>query len=424
MKIAIDQEKFLKALEKGGFAALSDIAQNDNSNMAVLLKSVKIVTTDKNVTIESGNPMFSTKTTIPATKEAGVIVEEEGAVLLKAKELVSWIKAQGKGSTIKLELNKLETPETISVDDEKDETKTFSITQIGTVKVVSKDASKTVGKWELDSFDPDQVDSVDYSDTQKKQKFFKACGTQLDTAINSIKFSAFLQDISRNLENISVQNHNDEVYFATTDTKRCSLFKLDSATGVECKDSLLVSAEILSQVSKILDKDDDVVVSYNDEASKVFLSQSQIEIRISCPDKDTISSYPNITLLLNKKYDSLGTIGAKSFGKMLSTVSLVNNHSALYTFKDNKLNIQALSENSSCKPSVTESPVEDLSEETTVILSVKHFKEFLKQVKSEEITFNISEDQKSLTILGNNEENFTYFVMSIKNSLYQPLLDA
>jgi DNA polymerase III sliding clamp (beta) subunit (PCNA family) len=424
MKIAIDQEKFLKALEKGGFAALSDIAQNDNSNMAVLLKAVKIVASDKNVTIESSNPMFSTKTTVPATKEAGVIVEEQGAVLLKAKELVSWIKAQGKGSTVKIELNKFDTPETISIEDEIDETKTFSITQLGNVKIVSKDASKTVGKWELDSFDPDQVNSVDYSDAQKKQKFFKICGTQLDTAVNSIKFSAFLQDISRNLENISVQNHNDEVYFATTDTKRCSLYKLDSATGVECKDSLLISAEILSQVSKILDKEDDVILYYNEDISKIFLAQSHVEVRISCPDKDTISSYPNITLLLNKKYESLGTINSKSFGKMLSTVSLVNNHSAFYSFKDDKLNIQALSENSSCKPSVTESPVEKLSEETTIVLSVKHFKEFLKQVKSEDITFNISEDQKSLTVIGNNEENFTYFVMAIKNSLYQPLLDA
>jgi DNA polymerase III sliding clamp (beta) subunit (PCNA family) len=422
MKIALDQETLIKALEKGGFAALADVAQNDNSNMSLLVKSVKITTDEDNVIIESSNPVFSSKTQIPAQKEAGVAVEERGSILVDAKSLVGWIKAQGKGSTVKLALSELDTHETLSFDDETDETKTFSITRIGTVKILSKDDHKTVGKWEIDCYDPTQGNIVDYSSEEKSAKMFGVAGSELETALGSIKFSAWLQDTSMNLENVSIQNNNGSVYFATTDKKRCSLYNLETVIDIESSDPLLVSVEVISQISKIFDKEQNVEIHYNKEKSKIFLTQDSIETRISCADQETIKNYPNVALLVNQNYKKLGVISKKSFNKMLSTVSLVNNHTALYTFKDGKLKLHALSEKSVCKPSVTEAPIDELSEDVVAVISVKHFKEFLKQVKSEDIILNISDNKKSLTATGTTETNFIYFVMSTTNSLYDPLL--
>ena len=42
MKVEIKQETLLKAIEKGGIAALSEEAQSDVSNFALLIKSLKI----------------------------------------------------------------------------------------------------------------------------------------------------------------------------------------------------------------------------------------------------------------------------------------------------------------------------------------------------------------------------------------------
>ena len=173
MKFGVSQEVFKGALDIGALAAVSDTAQVDDETIALLIKSVNI-TADKELVIKSGHNLLATKYSIEADKKKGVSVTTPGSVLVPAKELIKWVSAQGKNSNIVVELKQDKTPTTIDVQSEKsgDEVAKFTIKKIGTVKLISEDSAGTIGKWELDCYDPDQGVKVDFDASLKGDHLF------------------------------------------------------------------------------------------------------------------------------------------------------------------------------------------------------------------------------------------------------------
>jgi len=424
MKVGIRQKALMEALEKGATAATSDIAQTDTSNLALLIKSVKITADSKNLTIESGTNLMSVKYNVPVSDENGIVVKEDGCILVPAKELMNWIKVQGKESTITMTLQKLATPEIINtldgVSDSDEESKKFTIKKIGTVKIASKDTAKTNAKWELDCYDPEEISSISY--TQKAEKNFEVKGSQLIEGLGRVLFAALPSDFQQYLNGVSIQVHEKNLYFITTDLQRCALYKVPSAdvSNIESEKPLLIPATLLEQCSKIIDKEDKLTFSYSEELDKVYITQPNLKIRLVSSEKQTIQKFPSVQNLLKKKYESLTELPKNMLNSLLINAAVVNSSCALFSFsKDDKtLTVKAISEANKYKPSVKQSELGAISKDTRVVWGVSHIMDGLKVMKEDDVVIDMPENIKSARFSGKGNESFIYFTMAPENKLY------
>ena len=163
MKLAIDQKVLIRALERGAMSALSDGAQADTSSFHRLIQAVKITSDKGTLTVESGTNLLATQYTIEAKKENGIEVKEDGSVLVPAKELYTWATKQNKAKII-LALSKLKVPEILKAGDADTDygsSQAMSIKKVGSLKLTSRDDSKTGNKWNLDCYDSSQLNPVD-----------------------------------------------------------------------------------------------------------------------------------------------------------------------------------------------------------------------------------------------------------------------
>ena len=422
MKVTIKQSVLIEALAKGGMAALSDTAQTDTSNLSLIIQSVKISATDK-FTVESLSSMMSSKFSVDAKIENGIDIQEVGTILIPAKEFVNWTKIQGQGndSTISMVLSELPTPEIINPLDDvsDDDVGRFAIKKIGSVKFASKDAAKTSGKWELDSYDPDHYKSVNFKD--KGTKHFEIKAEHFTDALSRISFASVKSDWEHYLDNISVQAYKDNLYFLTTDTKRCALFKLTTVNGVECPDPLLIPIPLLDQIAKHSNKENSLSFYYNGTEDKVYVSQANFEVRIVSADKDFVTKFPSIKMLLDKKYTLLGDITKAALNKILVSASLVNASSALFSFKEDKniIAIKAISEDNKYKPHVSTAKASNLERDAKVIWGVTHLIQGLNSLNDDIVKLYIpTTDLGSVKLTGAQEDSFSYFAMSVTNPKY------
>jgi len=428
MKVKIKQNVLEEALNKGAVAALLDDAQTDTSTMSLLVKSIKI-TCNKSFTIEGCTNLMAVKYTIPAKEENGITVDEEGCVLVPAKEFTNWVKAQSKDAQIGIVLSELATPEIINplegieVEDGED----VSIKKIGSIKLVSKDSSKTARKWELDCYDPSQRKMVSFASEHKGTKHFEIKAKSLSTALSKIAFASLPKDYEHVLDSVSIQKYENDLFFATTDTKRCALYKIPPSDidAIESDNPLLISVNLLDTASKISDEENKLSFYYNEDIERVFISQPNIEMRLASTEKGNIKKFPNIKMLLEKDYDLLAKTSRIGLNSDLISCALVNSSSALFSFTSDKsmLVIKAISDDSKYKPSVTKSEVNSLSINLKAVWGVTHLIDALKIIKDDMVELHIPDNKKSVKIKGEDDDGFLYFAMAINNPKYASDLD-
>jgi DNA polymerase III sliding clamp (beta) subunit (PCNA family) len=414
MKITIRQNVLKTAIDKGSIAALSEMSQSDNSNVSLLIKSVKITVDSEKFTVESSSYLMAAKYSIGATQENGIEVKEEGCVLVPAKEFVDWVKIQGTDATINMALLKLDAPQVVSSNDDEEN----SVKRIGFVKFTSRDNSKTGGKWELDCYDPSSVKPVDFSSGVKNCFTIKA--QDFAAIIPKVSFAVSKLDDEHVIDHVSIQNCNNALYFLASDLKRCAVYKANILT-LEGKKPLLLSPLVLEQVAKVSEKDNTLEFSYSPETNKIFIKQPNLDIRLTSPEKERITKFSNVEMLLQKQYNPLAEIPRLSLHKMLISVSIVNGFTALFSFKksDNLLAIKAISEDGKYKPAICKSKIDNLTDDIIAVFGVTHILEGLKIFKDDKVQLNIPANKRSLKITSANEPNFQYFVMSIKNQTYE-----
>lgn len=421
MKVMIKQSVLMEAMEKGGLAALSDVAQTDTSNLSLIIQSVK-VTAGKNFTIESLSSMMSSKFSVEVKEENGIEVQEEGMVLIPAKDFIDWTKIQGQGNdaTISMVFTKLATPEIINpLDDTDDEEGRFAIKKVGSVKFASKDEEMTSSKWELDSYDTDHYKSVNFN--EKGTKHFEIKAEHFIDVLSRISFAAVKNDWEHYMDNVSIQNYKGDLYFLTTDSKRCALNKITTVNGIECDKPLLLPLSLMDQIAKHSNKESSLSFYYNDSEDKVYVSQYGLDIRMVSADKDLVTKFPSINMLMDKKYKLLGDISKASLKKALVSTSLVNDSSALFSFKGDKgaLAIKAISEDNSRKPHVSTAKALGLSQDAKAVWGVSHLIQGLGGLKNETVRIYIPEkDLGSVKITGSDDDNFIYFAMAVDNPKY------
>ena len=423
MKIGIRQKVLMDALNKGSLAAISDDAQEDTSTLSLLIKAIKITVDEKKFAIESSTELMAVKYSVPSTKDDGIVVKENGCILVPAKELIDWVKVQGEDSTINITLNKLQTPEIINTledNDSQDAGEKFILKKIGSARLVSKDSQKTSGKWELDCYDPEGHPSVNFA--VKTDKNFDIGGKQLGDALSNVSFAALKQDYEHVLDSVSIQTYENNLYFATTDTQRCALYKVPSQDvfDLDLKSPMLIPSVLLEQIAKIIIKDNKLSFAYNEEHEKVFIKQDNLKIRLASTEKKNIKKFPNIEMLLQKQYYKLTTLAKASMNKVLISAAIVNNASALFLFDKEKetLTVKAISEDNKYKPNVSRCESPKTVEDVRVVWGVSHLIEGLKVIKSSEVDLYVPKNLQSLKLVGCDSDNLSYFALAIVNAKY------
>lgn len=424
MKVGIRQKVLLETLNKGSAAAMSEDAQADTSTLSLLIKSIKI-TVDKHFTVESNTDLLAVKFGVLANEDSGITVKEEGSIVVPAKEFIDWVKLQGEDTTITMILQKLATPEIINTLEDMGETgeenidkSKFSVKKIGTVKLTSKGTEKTQTKWELDCFDAENKPSVNF--TEKSDKNFEMAGQQFLEALDNVKFAATPKDHEHVLDSISMQVYEKELYFAATDMQHCAIYKIPAGVDIQSVKPLLISAVLLDHVSKVVNKEEKISVAYSEDKERVYIGQTNLRIRVACTEKQHISKFPSIELLLKKVYKPLTECSRGAMVGLLANASFINPNSALFVFlKENgTLTVKAMSEDAKLKPNIRQCVVGDISKDAKAIWGVTHLLSGLKVIKSNDIQLHIPDNMKSLKITAKDQANFTYFCMSCENPIY------
>lgn len=422
MKVIVQQSVLSKLLAQGALAALTDDAQGDSTSLSPLIQSVKI-TVDDNFTVESAVKTILTKCSIPATEENGIEVKEAGEVVVSAKDIVTWVSNQ-KEAKIGLALSKLDVPESLESksEDMEDVKKTDVVKKIGTLKITSKDNSKTGSKWQLDAYDPTQLPKARVG--TKLDKLFEIDSKTLKEVVDVVAVTAQKVDFQHVLDSMALQSLNGEVYACTTDTKRCSLYNMVpliqnvgqffSENGAK----LLIPIKTLSAAIKAANEGK-LTFEYDGERNSVLVSQDRFSARIAIPEKGVYGKFPDLSALKIKSYDNLCSMPKSILMSRLITCSIVNSDTALCQFANGELKIYVASDGGK-SPSTATCSVEALDKEVKMVVGVQHLLDLCKLLKDEKVSVMVPSDGKYKTYKVSSKENpnFTFFAMVPDNPKY------
>lgn len=420
MRIIVKQSTFLEALQRGSISAMMNNAQNNTSNLSLIIKSVKITVDNnlKELIFESFNNLLYTKFSIPINED--IEVKEEGSILVLAKELIDWINKQN-NAKICLALSKSEKPEIINTVDENNGENKGTITKIGIVKILSKDDSNTGNKWSLDCYDPCQM----VLNNSVKPNILFGCSTQdFKHGIRSISFSAMPTHNQHVFDSILFETHKEELYIGACDTTRCAIYKLNNINNLDenlktGKIRVLIPCHLLKIICEYLNNFD-IKFYYSVDKNEIFIIQDKLEFKILIPNKEVFKKFPSFSMLIDIDFENFSELNRNLLNNRISTVSLVNNSSALFKFYPDKSNliIKAVSE-SGKSPVEANMPAEKINKLVKIIWSIKHLHDSFKVIKDDKIKLYLPKTNNNILRMNSEiDKNFSYYIMSLNNSKY------
>ena len=155
-----------------------------------------------------------------------------------------------------------------------------------------------------------------------------------------------------------------------------------------------------------------VTVMYDTEKNKVFLATEDFLVRTSMAEKDKWAKIPPVKMLKDVTYDKLGKVPKDIFVSRLISISMATNTSALFTFTKDSVVLFAQSEIVS-SPMYSNAPIEGLTKDVEIAMIVTSVLGCLKAVTDENITLNIAENGNSMKITSDDDDSFSFFVMSV-----------
>ena len=206
-----------------------------------------------------------------------------------------------------------------------------------------------------------------------------------------------------------------------TDGARCALFKMPKDKYTVFVDrKMLIPCALTEKVIKIIDKGKVIDFYYSESLNRVFVEQPDLQIRMACAERKISEVFPGIHILLDKEHSEIVKVDKSSFLELATNASLVNNSSALFSFKkeDNSIVVKAMSEDGKYKPLTKKITVESVASDQNLIWSVKNIIEGIKNAKSDMITISVPEHLKSVMIT-EDEGNYIYFSMALINPMYK-----
>jgi len=438
MKFIVNQDYFLKSLKKGAFAALTDEAQSDSTNVARLVKSIKLTAQDGKLYIESVTPLVASYCILDADNDA-LTIKEDGSIAIPAKQFVDWMEKQ-EGANIGINVAVLDTPEIIRDGDIQEQAgDVYNVVKIANVQMIAKTANKSQAKWELDGYDPERMPVVHYETGNKS--LFAIETDEFDRSLTYTEFSAQAKDPQHILDStiLEVDLHDQKtLYVASTDTSRCAVYvpqSVKSLNFVSFPDpeqyngdkeqsgvKVLLPASILRSVLKSLKKNSGgniIEVLYNADTNRVLLKSGDSMYRMVATNIKNGNKIPSVRKLMTGNFTDLCTIDKKVLGNRLSTVSIVNSSSVLFCIKDDEMTILAKSEKTGYRPSQCVIPIANPSCNVEAVWAVNHIFDVIKVIAGSNVTMSVPHDNKTLLkIQDPNDNKFSYLSRTLNTPLY------
>lgn len=432
MKVTMSQSTLLESLKRGALAALSDEAQTDTSTLSMLIKSVKIGVEMEEITFESATALIASKYVLPVTDK--ISIKETGKIMIPAKELFDWVNRQGE-CMIGLRFKALDVPSTIGAVGEADVKTKAAISKTGSVEMVSMDSSKTGSKWSLDSYDYQQIPWINYDFSS--DPLFILPLEQLTESIKGIGFTVLPSCEDHVFDSFSFQHKNKEMYMVTCDLARCAIWNIPNADKINMAEAitseqiekkgmkgawesnLLVPSKFLTEICKLSSGNVPISFHRDAKANKIYVSQPGFEVRMATADQSKVEKFPPLDLFLTKKYHDLCKVPKDILLNRLNTVSMVNKNAILFSFGNEQLMLQAISESghAPCKANLK---VNELDGTLKRVWNVKHFIDVLKAISDEMVQILVPDDndKDSIKFISTSKPNGTYFAMAIEKSKY------
>lgn len=421
MKIKISQEILVHAIERGAVAALSDEAAQDNSNVSMLIQSLKITAKKEKIVFESTTNVLSSKYELKVDLNNGVEVQEEGVVLVQAKPLHQWLNTQKK-STIGLRLKSFETSKSINSSEDIEQQDGNVIQIVGDLLLTSKDENGTGDKWKLDCYDENQVTMTSFED--KKDIHVSIPVSELDKATKLIKISLLPKDWNHIYDSFVLEKIDGKVVLASTDCARCSVYELETADLIDDsffdKSRVFVNGNHLLSILKLASSTETANIFFDSKENKCYVQLSNLFFRISSPDKDQREKFPKLETLLKTKYIDVGSMDKNPLQKRISAASIVNSDSIQFVFEGgkDKAKVNSISETGKAPTSGLTS-VENCSKDLKAVFSVKHLNEFIKTIGGDNLSLKVMENGGNVFVFCDDSvPNSRMYTMKKDSSIY------
>jgi hypothetical protein len=424
MKFTIPQKLLSHALKKGTMGSLIENTQLDNESFNLIHGSSKLKV-EKNKLIISSYGFLSSYYEI---EDNDIKILEEGVVLVPALDLLKWADQQ-KDSEISINYKPLDVPEIIQTGDIEEGDAGHGIKKIGNLLLVSKNKKRSTSKWSLSCFDCSHKKDFDFSSLP--EKLFDSNLTSLANAVSSVIGSSLAKDYQGIYDSISVQYINSDLYFGCTDMSKCSIYKIDSEnlnTKILQENKILLNGKVISNILKNLDPTSEISLYYKVENSvgKLYIIQSNFKIAISTIEVSNFDKFPDLSILLKKKYVNLCDVEKQSLVSKLNVSKIVNPESALFTFGNGKLEVYVASEQGA-SPQKSDVFLEKtyINEPKKIVLCINHLIDFCKTVKDDVMTLKIPEGENinSIQVQSNDDKSLIFYQMTISNPLYNKKLN-
>ena len=399
MDFGIKQSVFLKAIQKGASAALSDEASSDIGFTATLSQSILIVV-NENFSIHSSTHLMSVKRSLVAEESNGIKVDKHGSILVNAKDILQWVSAQNSSAVIRITLEKLEEPEQLADSDD-------GLKKIGTLKLSAEDKNKIISSWEIDGHDPDAFKETDF-EKDTKHKFDIQCEELTD----SFKRVSYVceKDFDNQYNNVAFQVFDDALHLMTMSNKRMSTFKVGQAAIVDKFSVILINNKILEKIIKISDKGNNLEFHLADNG-KMIVRQAGLDVRVVIPDEATHQGFYTLEHISKFPFEELTEIGKDTFNTLSCNVAILNKTSAIFNFDAEKNELTVKSVSTKHRPTTCKAELDTISKSQVSQWNPDHIKQGMKPVKSETLHLYVYRNG-ALRIQGETDPNYWCMVQA------------
>lgn len=419
MKLMVDQSVFKGVLAKAAIGALTEESQGDSSNLAPLIKSVKLSADSGTLSVESYSNVLCTRVDV-AVDGINIDVGESGTVVVQAKELLGWVTKQPECKIGLRFMPESETAQETQADGETIENKDV-VRKVGTLKIASKDNSKTGSKWSLESYDTEQLPNPS-KPTDLITLFNVADLSKFKSAISSIESSAKKKDDNHVCDGFVLQTVNGKLYAGASDGTRCAIYDMSSiisdvSSFFETNKIIIPLRSVQAILGELNDENLSGVFEYSPEKHVVYFTNSGFSARLLVPDLESIKKFPSLEKILSKQYNNLASVSKVSLNSRLSTAAMVNKFFGLFVFKNSSLKIYTATE-SGLAPNTCDCPVMSLDGEHSFVWNIGHLFDAMKVIKDNEIVFSSSEDGKTTKLVSITDPNISLFIAKCKDPKY------
>ena len=371
MKISCTQENLIK-----GLIATSHIA-NKNSNLPIL-SNILFKSKDKVLSLSSTNLEIGVTTQIRSK------IEQDGEFTIDAKLLTDYISLLPK-DRIDLEL----------IDNE---------LKIKCLKQKTKIKTQPTSDFPL-------IPKIE------KEKLFILSAEDFKNSISEIIFSVSTSETRPEISGVFMSFNEEKLILAATDSYRLTEKKLKLLEKPKNNKDVIIPVRTLQEISRILGlfKDDGVNEGDNIE---IYLTDNQIMFSyngIELISRLIEGQYPDYTQIIPTSFKTEVIVDLNSLIKAVKTSSLFTK-SGVYDikldFEDNQITITSSSAQTGENISNIEAKLS--GEKNSITLNHRYLLDGLVNIKSNNVIFKLNDSNSPCLIKSENDNNYLYIIMPIK----------